>query len=101
MGQHCIEFEAAFAAYIGCDHAIMVNSGSSANLLAMLALAHSSQQASERWRAITPGAEVIVPALAWATTVWPIIQVGAKPVFVDCESDTLQMTASLVEEAIT
>ena len=101
MGERCIEFEAAFAAYIGCDHAIMVNSGSSANLLAMSALAHSSLQEGGSWHPIAPGAEVIVPALAWPTTVWPIVQVGAKPVFVDCEFDTLQMTASLVEEAIT
>ena len=42
-----------------------------------------------------------MPALAWPTTVWPIVQVGAKPVFVDCEFGTLQMTAGLVEEAIT
>jgi len=101
MGERCIEFEAAFAAYIGCDHAIMVNSGSSANLLAMSALAHSSLQEGGSWHPIAPGAEVIVPALAWPTTVWPIVQVGAKPVFVDCESGTLQMTAGLVEEAIT
>ena len=101
MGERCIEFEAAFAAYMGCDHAIMVNSGASANLLAMSALAHPSLQEGRRWHPIAPGREVIVPALAWPTTVWPIVQVGAKPVFVDCESDTLQMTAGLVEEAIT
>jgi CDP-6-deoxy-D-xylo-4-hexulose-3-dehydrase len=120
MGQRCAEFEKAFAAYIGCDHAVMVNSGSSANLVAMFALASSPLRedgnisrivpfalASSPLRKnaniprIVPGAEVIVPALSWPTTVWPVVQIGAKPVFVDSDPATLQTTATMIEAAIT
>jgi len=44
---------------------------------------------------------VIVPALTWSTTIWPVLQVGAKPVFVDCDPRTLQMQPEAIEAAIT
>ena len=89
MGQRCAEFEKAFAAYIGCNHAVMVNSGSSANLVAMFALVSAPLREDGNSRIlpfalassplrknaiprIVPGAEVIVPALSWPTTVWPV-----------------------------
>ena len=58
----------------------MNNSGSSANLLAIAALANHATEDGLR-----PGDEVIVPALSWSTTVWPLIQLGLKPVIVDID----------------
>lgn len=101
MGARCREFEAAFAKYIGVKHAIMVNSGSSANLLATFTLANPLCPLENGRRRIEPGSEVIVPALTWSTTVWPFIQAGAIPVFVDCDPLTLQMQPEAIEAAIT
>jgi CDP-6-deoxy-D-xylo-4-hexulose-3-dehydrase len=101
MGKLCKRFEQEFAAYLGVDHAVMVNSGSSANLLALFALANPLAPIDERHRRLKPGDEVIVPALAWSTTIWPVLQVGATPVFVDCDPRSLQVTAASIEAAIT
>ena len=98
MGDGCREFEQKFADYLGVKHAIFVNSGSSANLLAVFAIA--SQKNSEH-RQLESGCEVIVPAVTWPTTVWPVIQAGAIPVFVDCDPTSLQMQTSAIEAAIT
>jgi CDP-6-deoxy-D-xylo-4-hexulose-3-dehydrase len=102
MGERCGEFERAFASYLGVEHAVMVNSGSSANLLALFALSNPlvPAEASLPPR-IKPGSEIIVPALTWSTTIWPVIQAGAKPVFVDCDPATLQMQPAAIEAAIT
>jgi dTDP-4-amino-4,6-dideoxygalactose transaminase len=100
MGQQCSAFERAFERYLGVNHAIMVNSGSSANLLALFALANPLLPVNGR-KPLTPGCEVIVPALTWSTTIWPVVQTGAKPVFVDCDPDTLQMRPEAIARAIT
>lgn len=89
MGEKVKRFEAMWAEYIGVEHAVMVNSGSSANLLALSALE------------LEPGAEVITPALTWATTVFPICQVGAVPVLVDVDLETFNMNPGAMEAAIT
>jgi CDP-6-deoxy-D-xylo-4-hexulose-3-dehydrase len=86
MGPKVQQFEQDFAAWVGAKHAVMVNSGSSANLLAVEALMRGSQQAY--WKA---GDEVLVPALAWSTTVAPLVQLGLVPVFVDSDPETLAM----------
>ena len=101
MGKLCEQFEREFAAYIGAEHAVMVNSGSSANLLALFALVNPLLAANGRSRRLQPGDEVIVPALAWSTSIWPVLQVGATPVFVDCDPRTLQLTPAAIEAAIT
>jgi CDP-4-dehydro-6-deoxyglucose reductase, E1 len=95
MGRRTREFEAAFAAYIGAEHAIMVNSGSSANLLAMAILAGNVTP-----NGLRPGDEVIVPAVTWATTIAPIVQMGCVPVFVDIDPDTLNLRADALQEAV-
>lgn len=100
MGDRCREFEAAFAKYLGVRNAVMVNSGSSANLLAAFTMANPLCPLGGR-RRIEPGCEVIVPALTWSTTVWPFVQAGAVPVFVDCDPHTLQMQPDAIEAAIT
>ena len=94
MGARVKEFEAAFAQFIGSKHAVMVNSGSSANLLALAIL---SAQAVPN--GLHPGDEVIVPAVTWPTTVTPILQTGCVPVFVDIERATLNLRPEALEQA--
>jgi CDP-6-deoxy-D-xylo-4-hexulose-3-dehydrase len=90
------EFEEEFAKYYGVKHAIAVNSGSSANLVAISALTHQSLGD----RCIRPGDEVITSPVTFPTSVFPIIQVGAIPVFVDVDPETLCIDPAKVEEAI-
>jgi CDP-6-deoxy-D-xylo-4-hexulose-3-dehydrase len=102
MGSRCDAFEREFARYLGVEHAVMVNSGSSANLIALFTMADALVPTSGGLPArIQPGSEVIVPTLTWSTTIWPVLQVGAKPVFVDCDPRTLQMQPDAIEAAIT
>ncbi len=100
MGKNCKAFEREFAEYIGSKHAIYVNSGSSANLLAFFALAYPLENLETNKRFLTPGKEVIVPALTWSTTVWPIVHAGGIPVLVDADPSTLQMRENLIEDAM-
>ena len=90
------EFEKRLAQFVGVKHAITVNSGSSANLVAFSTL--TSPKLGER--AIKQGDEVIGVAAGFPTTVNPIIQFGAIPVFVDVDKYTHNIDASLIEAAI-
>jgi CDP-6-deoxy-D-xylo-4-hexulose-3-dehydrase len=90
------EFEARLAEYLGVKYAVTVNSGSSANLVAFSAL--TSPKLGNR--AIQPGDEVIGVAAGFPTTVNPIIQCGAVPVFVDVDLATHNIDASLLEAAV-
>ncbi len=92
MGHKVALFEKMFADYIGVDHAVMVNSGSSANLLALAVLVQDGR--------IRPGEEVLVPALTWPTGVWPVIQLGLKPVFVEIDPKTLCMSVPAVKNEL-
>lgn len=85
MGREVRAFEHEFAEWVGVDHAIMVNSGSSANLLIIDALVRSTRGRPS----LLAGDEVIVPGLSWPTTVWPIAQLGLIPVFVDVDPTSL------------
>jgi CDP-6-deoxy-D-xylo-4-hexulose-3-dehydrase len=95
-GRFNTAFEKKLASFIGVKHAITVNSGSSANLVAFSAL--TSPKLGKR--AIQKGDEVIGVAAGFPTTVNPIIQFGAVPVFVDVDSLTHNIDASKIEEAI-
>ena len=90
-------FEKELAAFLGVRYVMTVNSGSSANLLAFMAL--TSPRLGER--AILPGDEVIGVAAAFPTTVNPLLQYGAVPVFVDVLPDTYNIDAQQIEAAIT
>lgn len=90
------EFERKLAAFLSVKYLITTNSGSSANLLAFSAL--TSPRLGER--AIKPGDEVIGVAAGFPTTVNPILQFGAVPVFVDVELSTYNIDASKIEAAI-
>ncbi|WP_295436564.1 DegT/DnrJ/EryC1/StrS family aminotransferase [uncultured Thiodictyon sp.] len=89
-------FEDRLAKFLGVKHLITVNSGSSANLIAFSTL--TSPKLGER--AIKPGDEVIGVAAGFPTTVNPILQAGAVPVFVDVELGTYNIDVSRLEEAI-
>jgi len=91
------DFEKKLAEFIGVKHLITVNSGSSANLVAFSAL--TSPKLGDR--AIKKGDEVIGVAAGFPTTVNPIVQFGAIPVFVDVDMKTHNINADLVEAAIT
>lgn len=75
-------------------HVSMVNSGSSANLLAISALTNP------RYGRLRPGDEVIVSALSWSTTVWPLVQHGLVPVIVDIDPETLNIDVGKAEKAV-
>ena len=95
-GRFNAEFEKKLSAFIGIKHLITVNSGSSANLVAFSTL--TSPKLGER--AIQKGDEVIGVAAGFPTTVNPILQFGAIPVFVDVDALTHNIDASKIEEAI-
>lgn len=95
MGEHVKEFEQAFAAYFGMKHAVMVNSGSSANLVGVASLFFRKEDPLRR------GDEVIVPCISWATTFYPLHQYGLKLKFVDVDLETLNCDTAELEKAIT
>jgi CDP-6-deoxy-D-xylo-4-hexulose-3-dehydrase len=95
MGAEVRAFEREFADRFGKRHAVMVNSGSSANLVAVAALCFRGAEPLRR------GDEVIVPAISWATTYHPLQQYGLKLRFVDVELGTLNIDVSQLERALT
>lgn len=94
MGRRVAAFEARFAAHFGAGHAVMVNSGSSANLLAVAALFHA------RPPLVREGAVAIVPAVSWSTTYFPLCQYGFTLRFVDIDRDTLNFDLGALERAL-
>lgn len=95
-GEYTERFEREFAAFLGVKQAFLVNSGSSANLLAFMAL--TSPLLGER--RILRGDEVITVAAGFPTTVTPVIQYGAVPVFVDITIPQYNIDASMLEKAL-
>ena len=96
FGPKTKKFEKRFNDIIKSKHSIYVNSGSSANLLALSILTNPYFK-----NRMKPGDEVIVPALSWSTSIWPIIQCNLKPVFVDIDKETMNIDTKLIEGAIT
>ena len=90
------QFEAALSAFTGAQHVLTVNSGSSANLVAVSAL--TSSELGER--AVRPGDEIITVAAGFPTTIAPIMQVGAIPVFVDVDCNTWNTDVPRLERAL-
>jgi len=95
MGKEVQAFEKAFALYIGSNYAVMSNSGSSANLLMVAALFFTKKNR------LQPGDEVIVPAVSWSTTYYPLHQYGLRLRFVDIDLETLNYDLVELEQAIT
>jgi CDP-6-deoxy-D-xylo-4-hexulose-3-dehydrase len=95
MGENVNRFEEAFAKKFGIKHALMVSSGSTANLVGIASLFYKKNRPLQR------GDEVIVPSISWATTYYPLQQYGLKLRFVDVELDTLNMDVAQLERALT
>ena len=93
-GVTAAQFEEAFAKYFGQKHAVMVNSGSSANLVAIASLFYKKKNPLQR------GDEAIVPAISWATTYHPLQQYGLRLKIVDVERDTINVDFAQFEAAI-
>ena len=94
MGPEVQAFEKEFAAYFGSEYAVMSNSGSSANLLMVAALFYTKKNP------LKAGDEVIVPAVSWSTTYYPLFQYGLKLKFVDIDLETLNYDLSQLKNAI-
>ncbi len=95
-GRYADKFERDFAAFLGVKYCSLVNSGSSANLLAFMALT-SAKLGNKR---VLPGDEVVTVAAGFPTTVAPIVQYGAVPVFVDVSLPTYNIDCSKLEQAL-
>ncbi len=93
MGNEVNEYEKQFAKMVGSKFGIMSNSGSSANLLAIAALVYSGR--------LSAGDEVIVPAVSWSTTFFPLCQYNLRLRFVDIDKETLNIDITQIETAIT
>jgi CDP-6-deoxy-D-xylo-4-hexulose-3-dehydrase len=96
MGSKVKQFEEEFARYLGTDFFVMMNSGSSANLAIIEALIRPTRSKPY----LFPGDKVLVPILAWPTTVWPIIQLGLVPIFVDIEINNLSINLNAAKEIL-
>ena len=96
MGANVHAFEQDFAQYVGSKHCVMVNSGSSANLLMVAALFYTKNPQLKLKR----GDEVIVPAVSWSTTYYPLYQYGLKIKFVDIDLYTLNYDLDELEKAV-
>ena len=90
------KFEHEFAKYIGSKYALMVNSGSSANLLSTFALINPLKK-----NRLNKGDECLIPSLCWSTSLWPIVQAGLVPKFVDVLPNTLNVSIKEIEKKIT
>ena len=84
MGEKVEKFETAFSKYLGTKYSTMLNSGSSANLLGLTILSNPSIK-----EPIRKNDEILVPAVTWSTSIFPILNIGAKPVLVDIDDDYL------------
>jgi CDP-6-deoxy-D-xylo-4-hexulose-3-dehydrase len=87
MGAKVRQFEREFASWCGARHAVMVNSGSSANLLALSVLTNPLRRVH-----LEAGDKVAVPAVCWSTSLWPVLQTGLVPVLVDVDPRTLNLS---------
>lgn len=95
MGSSVVQFEKDFSTFIGRKYSVMVSSGSTANLIATAALFYTKNPKLKR------GDEVIVPAVSWSTTYYPLHQYGLKLKFVDIDLETLNYDLTALKEAIT
>jgi CDP-6-deoxy-D-xylo-4-hexulose-3-dehydrase len=97
MGANVAKFENRFAEYVGSRYCVMVNSGSSANLLMTAALFYTKNPDNR----LSRGDEIIVPAVSWSTTYAPLYQYGLRIKFVDIDSETLNFDLDKLRAAVT
>ncbi|MSP11227.1 MAG: aminotransferase class I/II-fold pyridoxal phosphate-dependent enzyme [Pelagibacteraceae bacterium] len=96
MGKITKKFENYFKKTLGCKYSAMTNSGSSAILLILQTLINPYRK-----NKLKPGDEVLIPAICWSTSLWPIIQSQLKPVFVDVDKNTLNIDINDLKKKIT
>jgi len=92
MGQRTKDFEEALAKEFGSKYAVFVNSGSSANLLAVSSLVYSKK--------LSRGDEITIPAVSWSTAYTPLVHYGLKLVFVDIDKYTMNIDLDKIDGAI-
>ena len=95
-GELTVQLESEWAKYIGTKYSVFVNSGSSANLLLLYALSLLSKNGAYA-KFYDGNAKVVVPAISWATDLSPVIQLGFKPVLVDCNMEDLTLDLDQLE----
>lgn len=95
MGKKVIDFEKKYCELMDFKFGVSNNSGSSANLLMLAAISNK-----DYYKRLNPGDEIIIPSLTWSTSVWPIVQYGMIPNFVDCDTSTLNLDTDLIIKAI-
>lgn len=96
MGIKTLEFEKKFGNFIKSKYCLMVNSGSSANLLAFFALINPLKK-----KRLKKGDECLVPAVCWSTSLWPIYQSGLTPKFVDVDKKTFSINLDTIKKNVT
>ena len=96
MSKKTIEFENYFKKKLGLNYCLMVNSGSSANLLALFALINPKKK-----NRLKMGDECLVPAVCWATSLWPVIQAGLTPKLIDVDLNSFSINLDLIKKNIT
>lgn len=94
MGEHVREFENSFAGYFGSSHAVMVNSGSSANILAL-----EAQIRGRSGFSVDVKQYIAVPGVLWPTSLWPIIQLGFEVLIIDTKPNTLEIDFNELRKA--
>ena len=88
------KFENKFSNYVGSKYALMVNSGSSANLLSASALVNPKKK-----KRLKPGDKFIIPAICWSTSLWPLVQCGLKPEFIDVDRSNYCLDVNLLNKS--
>lgn len=88
------KFEDKFSNYVGSKYALMVNSGSSANLLSAFALVNPKKK-----KRLKPGDKFIIPAICWSTSLWPLVQCGLKPEFIDVDRSNYCLDVNLLNKS--
>lgn len=96
MGNETKKFEKLFSNILGIKYCLMVNSGSSANLLSFFCLTNPKKK-----NRLKNGDECLVPAVCWSTSLWPVVQSGLKPIFVDVDLKTFSLNLEIIKKNIT
>ena len=96
MSKKTMEFEKKFSQFIKSNYCLMVNSGSSANLLAFFALINPLKK-----NKLKVGDECLIPALCWSTSLWPIVQSGLVPKFIDVDLKTFSPNLDIIKKNVT
>jgi len=96
MSKKTMEFEKKFSQFIKSNYCLMVNSGSSANLLAFFALTNPLKK-----NKLKVGDECLIPALCWSTSLWPIVQSGLVPKFIDVDLKTFSPNLDIIKKNFT